>query len=510
MGWDEVYRWNSGDRKISYYEELITQEDKLNVVRGVGVDRYPGLFDMSLALAHEATGFDRFYLGHIWSFLFGLTGIAAVWLTGRKLGGPELGFWAALFLTLTPPFYGHLFHNPKDIPFAAMYMVGLAGLVYLVDAFPFPKKRIVLLAGIVCGMAMAVRIAGMVLLCYLLAIFALLVLRWVWDRLDRSHPEDSGVLNTIRESLPRYSIIGFAVAATAFITLLPWWPAAHQNVLRVSGETLEHLHGSAAGIPLFFRGEIIDSADTPFYYALWMLAIKTPESLLLLIALAGVFAGKVLLRKRLQCFRTLPLGWTVIILGGFFPILYLSVTAPALHDGVRHFLFVYPPLAIIGAFAWCRSCEILAATRQSLQNGFRFFIYALLGFQILQLAWLHPYQYVYHNLLIGGPAGAYGRYHTEYWITANTHAIRWLDEHVVQSGEADVGNPARLLVTGPWHAVEPFLPPHMELTSDPDQADFFIATTEMMMHTLHEGEVIHSIERMGLPILVIKDLRAGR
>ena len=31
---------------------------------------------------------------------------------------------------------------------------------------------------------------------------------------------------------------------------------------------------------------------------------------------------------------------------------------------------------------------------------------------------LHPHQYVYFNSIIGGPAGAQGKYEVEYWATS--------------------------------------------------------------------------------------------
>lgn len=511
MGWDEVFRWESGDRKLEYYERLLSSDDPVDVIRNTGSDSYPGLFDVSLAWAHKHTGIDRFLLGHVWSVLFGLAGFLALWLSAWKLGGSRLAFWAVLFLLLVPPFYGHLFHNPKDIPFAAMYMAGLCGLIWAVHDLPRLRWRHVLIAGVCCGLAMAVRIAGMVLLCYLAAVIAVFLLRsyisreWIFMDKDSLPNPDSAVPAGGKLKALGMLALGFAaVPVIAFATLLPWWPSAHKNILAVSGETLQRLHGSAAGIPLFFRGEIIDSSETPFYYAVWMFTIKSPESLLVLLAI-GILASIWWVRTHGRDFlRRFPLPWLLPMLGGIFPLIYLTATSPALHDGVRHFLFVYPPIALIAAAIWIHLQDALAARRRELAIAFRVLIGGLLLFQTVHLIALHPYQYVYYNQLIGGPSGAYGHHHTEYWVTSNTHALRWLDQHLqTRDSSLAKGEKVKILITGPWHSARPFLGDRMELTDREDEADFIVANTDMMIHTVFSGEVIHVIGRMGLPICVI-------
>ena len=45
-------------------------------------------------------------------------GLLGSWKLGRLLGGPAAGFTALTLLVLTPVWYGHMFNNPKDMPFA--------------------------------------------------------------------------------------------------------------------------------------------------------------------------------------------------------------------------------------------------------------------------------------------------------------------------------------------------------------------------------------------------------
>lgn len=504
MGWDEVTRWNSGDRKLEYYEHLVSSDEPLAVIRNAGSDSYPGLFDVSLAWTHKQTGWDRFALGHFWRLLFGMAGLGALWLAGWKVGGSRLAFWSVLFLLLIPPFYGHLFHNPKDIPFAAMYMVGLCGLIFLVGELPRLRWKWVVLAGVACGLAMAVRIAGMVLLCYLAVALVFFTAqmyaskKWIFGV-----KESKQKLGYRIQPLGRFAVAFPLFLLAAFCTLIPWWPAGHKNIFAVSGETLQRLHGSAASIPLFFRGEVTNSSEAPFYYTLSMFSIKTPESLLLLLV-AGLFLVAFKLRGGLLTHLSkLPPASVIILLGALFPLLYLTATAPALHNGVRHFLFVYPPLALVGAFVFLELQEKLRPWNMRALLGFRVVMGALLSFQLFHLITLHPYQYVYFNQIAGGPAGAYGKFETEYWFTSTKHSIEWLETNHAEEHPPSESSPIRLLITGPWQVAEPFLPAGFELTGDRDQADYIIANTQMMMHTLFDGEIIHVTSRMGLPICLI-------
>lgn len=502
MGWDEVTRWNSGDLKLEYYQDLLQADEPASVFGRASGDRYPGLFDMTLALAHRVIGVDRFMLGHYWSASFGLFALLCVWLCGYRLGGVRLGFWSALFLLLIPSFYGHLFHNPKDIPFAAMYMCGILALVMWAQLPERPRISDFLLLGLAIGFALSVRIAAAVLFAYFGLIVCLSLLR-AWQARIRAKGQLSTTESILEpyELLRRNAIGGLVVVVVAFSILMFWWPAGHRNVFAASEVTLQQLHHSASSIPLFFRGEWLDAADAPFYYTLWMFVIKSPESLLLLL---GLGAGVLIQWTRSNCkdvIHKMNLPLLVVLLGGVFPLAYLTYAAPALHNGARHFLFIYPPLCILAALAYLRIQDaLLQAGRKSLLLLWRVLIPGMLLLQVLQLLALHPYQYVYYNALIGGPAGSYGKYETEYWFTSTKHGLEALDEYL---DEAHISRPVSVFVVGPRQVAEHFLPEGIQMADRPEQAQYVIANTQMMMHHAVEGTEVLCIERSGLPILYI-------
>jgi hypothetical protein len=500
MGWDEVTRWKSGDAKVEYYEKLMGAEDRLSVVQGVGSDAYPGLFDMTLSILHKTTGWDRMQLGHWQAFAFGLIGVGALWRIGQIFGGARLGFWSVVLLLIVPSFYGHWFHNPKDIPFAAMYTLGLWAMIECLRTYPRVRKRWVLAVAVSCGLCMATRIAGLVLLAYFAAGVGVVIGLYLWEK--RGEVSWRKRLRGVGPWLFALPCVGLG----AYLTMLPWWPAAHKNLLSVSGATLQRLHVSASEIPLFFRGELMWAADAPFYYTLWMFLIKAPEVLLI-----GLFLGVLGLGLRLRSgfprgedLRRIPPG-LILILGGAFPLLYLTVTAPALHNGARHFLFAFPALCLCAAWGYGRIDNWISRKRPPLRRiGLAAFAVLLL-LPIWHLVQLHPYQYIYFNRLAGGPAGAYGHYESEYWFTSSKHAVEQLDAMLRnQSSGTGENPPVRLFILGPWQVAEPFLPEGYRLTARASEADFLILNTQMGMHNRYEGEPVFRIERMGLPVCVVR------
>src|SRR4029079_14372555 len=98
--------------------------------------------------------------------IVGVIGLGVTWRLGRRVAGPVGGLATLLLLALCPTFYGHMFMNPKDAPFAVAMVVLMLGLVRLVEAYPAPSPRPVLIVGIGAGLAIGCRILGALALIY--------------------------------------------------------------------------------------------------------------------------------------------------------------------------------------------------------------------------------------------------------------------------------------------------------------------------------------------------------
>ena len=105
-----------------------------------------------------------------------------------------------------------------------------------------------------------------------------------------------------------------------------------------------------------------------------------------------------------------------VALAALLPIAVTVIARPAMYNGIRHFVFVLPPLAVAGglAGAWiaerARALRPRGAGRCSPSSSL-----AGLALPVIGMARLHPYEYVYFNHIAGGVRGAQSRFMLDYW-----------------------------------------------------------------------------------------------
>src|ERR1700686_5441979 len=137
---------------------------------------YGGGFDMAAALLHKVIPLELFETRRLLGAAVGLIGLAVTWRLGRRVGGPLDGMAALLLLALCPTFYGHMFMNPKDAPFAVAMVILMLGLVRLAEQYPNPSPRTILIVGLGAGLSIGCRILGGLALVYAVAGFVPLFL----------------------------------------------------------------------------------------------------------------------------------------------------------------------------------------------------------------------------------------------------------------------------------------------------------------------------------------------
>src|SRR5207249_6251388 len=104
---------------------------------------------------------------HLLNGLVGILGLIGCHKLARAVAGERAGFIAALFLLLTPNYYGQMFNNPKDIPFAVGIVWATYYMVRIVPSLPYPPWPLLLKMGLAIGLALGVRVGGLLFLCYL-------------------------------------------------------------------------------------------------------------------------------------------------------------------------------------------------------------------------------------------------------------------------------------------------------------------------------------------------------
>src|SRR6266446_7390780 len=162
--WDEdVHNWY-GILALDYYLSLFADQRALH---WLNLYNYGAAFDMVAAALNKFSPLGVYETRHLLNGLVGILGLAGCWKLGRAMGGPRAGLIALIFLLLIPNYYGQMFNNPKDIPFAVGAVWATYYMVRILPNLPRPPLRLLVKLGLAIGLALGVRVGGLLFLCYL-------------------------------------------------------------------------------------------------------------------------------------------------------------------------------------------------------------------------------------------------------------------------------------------------------------------------------------------------------
>jgi len=177
--WDESYHQSYGDFILKWYLSFFNDT---SAIQHDFLIYYGGFFDTLARLATGLSFWGPIETRHLLDALFGLWAVFVSFRIARHIGGYLAGFFAALFLLLHPAFYGHMFNNPVDIPFSALLLTTLYGMISTYDKLPKLSLGDILKIGLPLGLTLAIRISGILLL---LSCLMALWLSWYTSRYDK-------------------------------------------------------------------------------------------------------------------------------------------------------------------------------------------------------------------------------------------------------------------------------------------------------------------------------------
>lgn len=493
IAWDDPFHERYGDLILRYFSSLGAERDVF-AFRNLGL--YGGLFDFPSALLAHIFPFEPFETRHLLIASTGLLGIGLAWAMARWMGGALAGFLAIVLLTATPSYWGHMFVNPKDIPFAVAYMGTLYFAARAVVMLPGMNVKVLLALGVCLGAAMGIRIGGVVLIAYLGAL-VLVHLIWLKGRATYS----IGLGANIKVLTQGAGILVWPVMILTFV----FWPSSWPWLVDHALATLMVMANYGGAVDVLYEGRTVSSVALPADYVPWHLAIKLPLVLLAGLIVAVQVACIIFLQGLKEAERKTVFGLLTLVLGAGFPVTYAMVKGSAHYDAIRHFLFVIPPLCVFVAvyvaralaFAWRRN-EVLAMT---LGGVFAFGV----AWPVQSMVRLHPYEYTHYNALVGGIEGAEGRYELDYWALSYREAAERLRDLTAATGEGNVA----VYVCGPYDSAARFLPARFRITDTVSEADFFLALTRWHCDERVEAPTLFEVTRKGVRLSIVKDLREG-
>jgi hypothetical protein len=442
---------------------------------------YGPWFQMLTAYVQSFDLADRITVRHAMTFLVGLAGVAALLPLGRLAAGRWAGLAAIALCLMTGYFYGSLFFTPIDVPFAAAMTWGTLAIMVMTRKV-LPSWRATVAAGLLSGLAIATRTGGMITHAYLLGAL-LLCAAEVFAKQGRLEPR------YITELGARFG----AAIGVAWITAVALWPWLQiGNPFAQFKTALVHF----ATIPISFEfphwGEQISTSALPPSYIAAQLLFRLPEAFLLLLAIACIHAVAAAARLARDVVRKSP-SWAgtrlraavltiareramlTVCAAVVLPLAFLILQRATMYDGIRHVLFVIPMLAVVAGLGWHALLPLIARAPVVIAVV----VGAYIGGVAATLAALHPLEYVAMNALAGGTSGAYDKFELDYWSAAATEALRRLEHRLDYDASlwpAETVPRILICIGAREDRVHPLLRRPWIVESDPDKADFIIAT----------------------------------
>ena len=319
--------------------------------------------------------------------LFGVAGIYYVYRFGSKFVGEWVGVFAALFLGATPMWFGYMFINHKDIPFATLLLA--ASYYCLLSLTEQETSRgLWVKTGLAIGLLAATKFVGLLSLVFIVAVYLVCLVNL--QQKIRLAPD-------IGRRIGRLALAG---VFGCFVCFLLFWPQFY-------------------ALDIVFReaGKAVLSASQDPYYASTYFVVSMPLFLLGL-AVAGVICA-------IYC-REAAIIAAIVICISFF--LAQALSGVRVYNGSRHFLFVYPYVMLTAAYPVALLLE--AVKVRWVRLGLVGAIIVCVAGTAFEMYRLFPYQYSFYNSLVGGFPGADGTYEIDTWRVAHREALELIADRV--------------------------------------------------------------------------------
>ncbi len=415
---------------------------------------------------------------HLVNFLTFLLGVYFLYKTCERFMRPWAAFAASALFAFQPLLWGHAFINPKDSPF----LVFLTGAVYLgfrmVDQLVETESRstfktflLILLPAFFIGIATSIRVLG--------PMAGLFVVIYFLTR----HPTRRTILWMLLYTL------------LSIVVMIATWPYLWESPLRFI-QVFQFMSDNPTTLQVLFAGQSYRAYDLPLRYLPFYLVFTLTEPVwpLFFLGLAAAYLKlKNDFRKLAQAL--LILAWFVI------PLAYDLWRRPPNFDGMRHFLFMLPPLFIFAGFAFDFLFEKINKTwvRAAL-------ILIMLAPGVYGIIQLHPYEYAYYNSFVGGTRGVFRSYETDYWLTCYKQAVEEFDQIAPRPATLYVHREAE--VAAPYAANGINIIDERTSFNQIHSGDYILVNsrTNEDRSTFRDAPVILTVGRVGVPFCVIKKI----
>ena len=333
--WDERFQQRYGEQVWDYLHgrvpRAVFDTDEGNQYL------YGGLVEVAGVAAQHVVPAETYVVRHAVNAVFGWAGIVICGVTAGLVFGRRAGWIAAALLTLAPRYFGDAMNNSKDLPFAAMSMAVL-GLTLTLDwarpRLTWPRAGWLTLF---IALAINIRPLGLVLFLYAAGVIGLGSLASAALGTD-----DGSVEPLCRETSGR--LLAIAVVSVPASAASSGLYAQAQPFTRPLGAFVKTTQLDwAKGFDVLFAGQNLGAGALPWLYVPTWLVMALPPVILIGFALSWLIARRGLREA---------VAWAGLVAFAAAPVAAAIIRHATIYDGIRHLLFIVPPIAALAGAGW--------------------------------------------------------------------------------------------------------------------------------------------------------------
>ena len=208
------------------------------------------------------------------------------------------------------------------------------------------------MTAVTLGLVLAIRVGAVFYLGYL-----------VWPGVRRSRSgigsAEAGGAQFLRPILWLLGSVAVTILG-AWATMLLFWPYRQVDRSQIQFVQSFTLHNSHENCREVYGADVL-ATQLPRSYLPVQFAIKTPEFLFAALSVGLAIAADLRKQTRLQHDSYTVLSIAIVTLSVIFPLGVAILLRSSVYDGIRHFLFVLPSLAVLAGVGFSRFIAIPVA-----------------------------------------------------------------------------------------------------------------------------------------------------
>jgi 4-amino-4-deoxy-L-arabinose transferase-like glycosyltransferase len=486
---DEPLQNSYGHTLLAWYTSHGKDTSFLRMYPDAYMPQHGAVFETFVAFVQRLVGHE-WYTRAVITALAGVSGVIAIALCGFELAGWWGALLAALALWLYPRYFGAIFNNSKDIPFAAAMTWLLWSTLLLIKHWGNGKKSIwnSILVGFFIGLAASIRVTAVIWF----AVLVLLAAGW-WLFYGARTWKEKKLFLTFGRQASRSIVIGLV----SLITMMLCWPYIFLNPFYNLYDSIRVMGTYPWTGSILYNGQVYLAAHLPRSYVPTWLVVGSPPVLIVFVLIGISAISLIIVRK-----KCIEARIAVVLLAFLVPCCSLIALRSVLYDGLRQFIFIIPPMILIAVYGMTQLYRYLITHRQKL-IAIAMVVLTLVSYilVIARMIDLHPYEYTYFNPIVGPQAVAVQKYQLDYWGTCEKEAGQWLAQNYKRY--TNKPNPTMTTIAYWDFLWQPYLPANFQ--PDAQNPDFYIVYNQADHFSKYPTyKVIYTVSREDTPYCIIK------